>query len=154
MFVHIPGLHNSDVEHWQSHLERCAPGTHMRVQQDDWDAPVCDVWTARIEASLAPYPKSDLVLTGHSMGCMAIVHWVAHFGHRIKGALLVAPSDAERPGYPDYIQGFAPLPLNRLPFPSVVVGSTNDHVTTPERTHFFAESWDSRFGDVGERRTH
>lgn len=144
MFVHIPGLHNSDADHWQSQFERRAPQASLRVLQDHWDTPECAAWVERIEATLAPLPHAALVLTGHSIGCMAIAHWAAKHGHVVKGALLVAPSDAEREGYPKFIQGFAPLMLDRLPFPSIVVGSTNDHVTSEERTRHFAECWGSR----------
>jgi predicted alpha/beta hydrolase family esterase len=96
-----------------------------------------------MEQTLAPFQHQELLLIGHSIGCLAIVKWYQRYGHSIKGALLVAPSDAEREGYPDYITGFAPIPLEVLPFPSIVVGSTNDHVTSAERSAFFAECWGS-----------
>lgn len=97
-----------------------------------------------MEEDLSTYDPSSLILTGHSIGCMAIVKWYERFQHLIKGALLVAPSDSERKGYPPYITGFTPIPMDRLPFPSVVVASTDDHVTTLERSKEFAQSWGSR----------
>ncbi len=115
----------------------------MRVIQDDWDKPNCNTWIEKIERDLQEFRSEDLVFIGHSIGCMAIIHWFEKYQHRIKGALLVAPSDAERTGYPKYIRGFAPIPMSKLPFPSIVVGSSNDHVITLERTKEFAESWGS-----------
>jgi predicted alpha/beta hydrolase family esterase len=55
----------------------------------------------------------------------------------------VAPSDVEHPNYPAYIRNFAPLPLQPLPFPSVVVVSDNDHVVSLQRAAHFASCWGS-----------
>lgn len=144
MNIIIPGLHNSDENHWQSHWERLNPHDFRRVQQQNWEAPDCETWIQTIESSLADFPKEDLILIGHSIGCMAIVKWHQKYQHRIRGALLVAPSDAEQAGFPNYISGFSPIPKKTLPFPSIVVASTDDHVTRLERAQTFAEHWGSR----------
>ncbi|MEM9052706.1 MAG: alpha/beta fold hydrolase [Bacteroidota bacterium] len=144
MKVVIPGLHNSDEGHWQSILEREYPQEYFRVIQEDWDKPNCEDWIQTIEASLKAYDHSELILIGHSIGCMAIVHWYHRFKHKIKGALFVAPSDAESPTYPEYIKGFAPIPLEELPFKSIVVGSKNDQVSSLRRVEHFAEAWNSK----------
>lgn len=144
MKILIPGLHNSGEEHWQSHLEREAPGAYYRICQENWDEPDCPTWIAQIERELHAFNHAELILIGHSIGCMAVVKWFERYGHSIKGALLVAPSDAERPDYPTYIRGFAPIPRFKLPFPSIVVASTNDHVTSLERSTAFAAQWGSR----------
>ncbi|MCH2216376.1 MAG: alpha/beta fold hydrolase [Flavobacteriales bacterium] len=144
MKVIIPGLHNSDEKHWQSILERENPEDYYRVIQEDWNNPICEDWVQTIEDSLKYHDHSELILIGHSIGCMAIAHWYQRFKHKIKGALLVAPSDAESPAYPEYIEGFAPIPLDGLPFKSIVVASTNDHVSSIERIKYFAEAWNSK----------
>ena len=143
MNILIPGLHNSDDTHWQTHLERSAPEKFLRIEQESWEHPVCAKWIAEIEKQLEGYDKSELILIGHSIGCMAIVHWLQKWKHPIKGALLVAPSDAESSNYPKYIEGFTPIPMSQLPFKSIIVGSTNDHVTELQRTKTFAEAWGS-----------
>lgn len=143
MNINIPGLHNSDDFHWQTLLEKAEPDDFMRVNQENWDEPDCSTWIHRIEETLTPFTHAELILIGHSIGCMAIVKWFEKFGHPIKGALLVAPSDSEREDYPSYITGFTPIPMEKLPFPSIVVASTNDHVTSLERSAEFAESWGS-----------
>ncbi|MEL6535087.1 MAG: alpha/beta hydrolase [Bacteroidota bacterium] len=142
--VNIPGLRNSDENHWQSHWERSQPEEFMRVQQENWEEPDCETWITKIEQDLASQRHAELILIGHSIGCMAIVKWYERYGHPIKGALLVAPSDAERDNYPTYIRGFTPIPTAQLGFPSIVVGSTNDHVTTLDRTRTFAQQWGSQ----------
>ena len=143
MKVNIPGLHNSDQDHWQTRLEKWDTLDFIRVNQENWDQPDCDTWIKRIENKLRDFTHSELILIGHSIGCMAIVKWYEKFGHQIKGALLVAPSDSERANYPKYITGFRPIPDKRLPFPTIIVASDNDHVTTIERSREFAKNWGS-----------
>ena len=42
------------------------------------------------------------------------------------------------------VQSFAPMPLVPLPFPSVVVASTDDPYVAPARAEQFARAWGSR----------
>jgi len=144
MNIIIPGLHNSDEGHWQSILERENPKDYFRVIQKDWDKPISTEWTQTVEDTLSAFDHSQLILIGHSIGCMTIIQWYHRFKHLIRGALFVAPSDAEQENYPSYIQGFTPIPMDQLPFKSIVVGSTNDHVTSVERTREFAKAWNSK----------
>jgi uncharacterized protein len=91
-----------------------------------------------------------VVLIGHSLGCTTIAHWAAKHQVPIKGALLVAPSDIEQPVYTFPATGFAPIPLLKLPFPSIVVASEDDPWVSIERAKFFASSWGSSFINIGE----
>lgn len=142
MLVLVPGLHNSDSQHWQSLLEKKHPNC-IRIEQENWDEPECEKWINQIHAQLTGHAISDCILVGHSIGCVAIVQWFEKFEIKPKGALLVAPSDAEKEGFPSYISGFTPIPMSPLPFPSIVVGSTDDHVSSVARVEEFAQSWDS-----------
>ena len=145
MIFTIPGLRTSSPDHWQSHLERQYPEKFTRIHQDNWAQPDCETWIKRIDRVLADYQTQQTVLIGHSVGCAAIVKWFEKYKKPLKGALLVAPSDVENPHYPTYITGFSPLYLQALPFPSIVVASTNDHVVQPDRARFFAQCWGSDF---------
>ena len=144
MKINIPGLHNSDDNHWQSHFEQLLPDEFIRIQQLNWDEPDCETWIDTIESTLDGLDYDKLILIGHSIGCMAIVKWFQKYGHQIKGALLVAPSDSEAVNYPFYIHGFTPIPTDTLPFPTILVASTNDHVTDLDRSKEFAQNWGSR----------
>jgi predicted alpha/beta hydrolase family esterase len=63
----------------------------------------------------------------------------------VKSALLVAPADVDSPAHtPDEVRGFGPMPLARLPFPSIVVASSDDPFVTPARAAAFAQAWGSR----------
>ena len=148
-FFIVPGLGNSGPDHWQSHFERSGPD-FTRIQQREWDAPDRLEWVATLEQALAGHDLRDVVLIGHSLGCVTVAHWAAQYGHRIKGALLVAPSDVETPHYAAFpTTGFGPMPLQPLPFPSKLVFSQNDEWVTPARARQFAAAWGSELVDIG-----
>jgi predicted alpha/beta hydrolase family esterase len=145
----LPGLHNSDPGHWQSRWE-AADETMERVIQDDWETPHCADWVVRLDQALA-YAGPDTLLVGHSAGCALVAHWAVGCARgRVRGALLVAPSDPEAPSFPAGPTGFAPIPLLRLPFPSIVVASSNDPFVTVARARTFASAWGSNFVLIGE----
>ncbi len=67
----------------------------------------------------------------------------------IKGALLVAPSDIENRVYTFPATGFAPIPLQTIPFKTMVVASNNDPWVSLERAQLFANAWGSRLMNIG-----
>jgi len=145
----LPGFHNSDSSHWQSRWE-AGDETVERVIQDDWETPHCADWVARLEQALERTGPETL-LVAHSAGCALVAHWaVGCSRRRVRGALLVAPSDPEAANFPSGPTGFAPMPLVRLPFRSVVVASSNDPYVTFSRAQAFATAWGSEFVMIGE----
>ena len=143
----LPGLGNSGPGHWQSHWER-RDDSCERVEQREWDTPRCEDWIARLDAAVARRADSP-VLVAHSAACALVVHWAAkaqtqHL-QRVRGALLVSPADPEGPNFPEGTTGFGPMPLRRLPFPTIVVASTDDPYVEPARARQFADAWDGRF---------
>jgi len=146
----IPGLGNSGPDHWQSHWERKRPGDIRRIRQENWDKPVMQTWTAQIQGMTQGLDSAQLVFIGHSVGCAAIIHWYKKYQRPLKGALLVAPSDVERDDYPSYITGFNPLPMDALPFPTVIVASSDDHVVSSERAREMAQAWGSDFVEISD----
>ena len=145
----LPGLNNSGPQHWQTRWEELYGFT--RIQQQDWDTPVKDDWIHTINEVIAPFPPEQVILIGHSLACATIAHWAHRYRRPIKGALLVAPSDVEAPTYPPTTQGFTPMPLQPLSFPTVVVASDNDYYVTTERASRFATHWGSRYVSIGNR---
>jgi uncharacterized protein len=80
-----------------------------------------------------------------------LIHWAKkHFSEFIKGALLVAPADVDISEREDF-KTFSPVPLDKLPFPSIVAASTNDPYTTMGRAAKWAAYWGSRFISVGNK---
>ena len=145
----LPGLHNSDPGHWQSRWE-AGDETMERVIQDDWETPHCADWVGRLDQALA-YRGLDALLVAHSAGCALVAHWAVGCARgQVRGAFLVAPSDPEAPSFPSGPTGFSPIPLLRLPFPSIVVASSNDPFVTIARAQTFASAWGGEFVTMGE----
>lgn len=143
----IPGLWDSGPQHWQSFWERDT-ALFQRIRQRDWNTPHVDDWVATLDEVISA-SDGPVVLAAHSLACCLVAHWASRHSRPIQGALLVAPSDVEAPSYPSGTTGFAPMPLNRLPFPSIVVASTDDEYVSLERARYFAEHWGSRFEVAG-----
>ena len=141
-----PGYENSGPEHWQSLWEQANPD-FVRVEQADWDAPLLDDWVRTLHETVRAQ-TGPVVIVAHSLGCATVAHWVARHGVVIQGVLLVAPVDVDNAGL-DAIATFAPVPLAPLPFPSIVVASTDDPWTSAERARHFADAWGSDFIDAG-----
>jgi len=68
---------------------------------------------------------------------------------RIRGALLVAPGDVERPDLREQIPGWAPIVRQRLPFAATLVGSSTDPFCRHERAQSLAADWGARWVDLG-----
>jgi predicted alpha/beta hydrolase family esterase len=144
----IPGLWNSGPLHWQTHWEGKYPGWR-RVQQRDFDRPDRHEWVATLDAAIRAQTEPP-VLAAHSLGCTLVAQWAADTGgHGVAGAFLVAPSDVEAPHYPEEGRSFARMPLVRLPFPTVVVASTDDEYVSVDRARAFAAAWGSELVTIG-----
>ncbi len=143
----LPGLSDSGPEHWQTLWEQDDP-TFVRVVQRDWETPIRQEWVGTLE-TVVGCTGDCVVLIAHSAGCALAAFWAAATPLRVRGALLVAPADTEAPSYPIGPKGWRPLPRVRLPFPSIVVASTNDEFVTLDRAREFADSWGSRFVNIG-----
>lgn len=150
--VIVPGLGDSGPDHWQTRWTQQFGAA--RVWQDDPETPTPGAWAARLQQVIEATP-SDLVLVGHSCGVLTIVHWARLYGgnERVKGALLVSPTDAEQSDMATLapaVLRLAPVPLDPLPFPALVVVSENDPYVSFERAQTFAEAWGAEFITAGE----
>jgi predicted alpha/beta hydrolase family esterase len=140
----LPGYGDSGAQHWQSRWEAADPRLR-RVQQHDWLEPRLDDWVAALDRAVVACATPP-VLAAHSLACALVAHWVERGRRGVRGALLVAPPDVEALAVVlDAVQSFAPVPLVRLPFPSIVVASDDDIYVTSERAQAFARAWGSRF---------
>jgi hypothetical protein len=143
----LPGIGNSGPEHWQSTWEQAYPG-FVRVQQRDWDNPVCADWVAAIEQAVKEAGPA-VVLVAHSLACLAVAHWAAKPHSPIKAALLVAVPDADGPNFPREAHGFSETPARPFPFHSTVVISSDDPYGSPAHSERLATTWGSRVVHVG-----
>ncbi len=139
----VPGWRNSGPGHWQSLWESQIKGAR-RVEMPNWEFPHCQAWVESLDEALAAMAQEDPappVLVGHSVGCLAIVHWASRHERPVQAAFLVAPADVERKGCPEVLRDFAPIPRQPLPFPGQVIASDDDPHLTESRARGFAESW-------------
>jgi predicted alpha/beta hydrolase family esterase len=140
----LPGYGDSGPDHWQSRWEAADPRLR-RVAQRDWLEPRVDDWVAALDREVSACPTPP-VLAAHSLGCVLVAHWVQRTGRAVGGALLVAPVDVDAVAeIREAVGSFRPVPLVRLPFPSIVVASDDDVYATRERAEAFARAWGSRF---------
>ena len=146
----VAGLWNSGPQHWQTLWEARHP-EWVRAPHRDWSNPARDEWVAELDAAIAQCEGPPL-LVAHSLGCIAIAHW-AQSGSALKvaGAFLVAPADVDADSYPVDKNGFAPLPLAALPFPTVVIASADDPFVSVERARRFAQAWGGAFAEIGNK---
>lgn len=154
----VPGWSDSGPDHWQSRWERTLK-TARRIEQESWLEPEREAWVGRIIEN-AVQSTRPVVLVAHSLGVAA----VAHLAQRIpkgflSGAFLVAPADVDNAAHWPETEGlkldgdaggFAPLPRTALPFPSVLIASSNDPYCTLERAKTFADAWGSTLVEAGE----
>jgi len=147
----IPGFRNSGESHWQTLWANNMPYA-QRVQMPNWDFPRRTEWVDALDDAIAEAEFSaPPILVAHGLGCITVAHWVEEHQRSIHAALLVAPTDPERPDTPELLKGFSPVPLFELPFTSHVVASTTDPNVSLERAREFADAWRSAFTSVGPR---
>jgi len=145
----IPGYQNSLGKHWQSIWEH---KFHFeKIQQNDWNYPICQEWIDNIQSYIKQQNSSDIILVGHSLGCIAIVNWAKQTSLKIKGALLVALPEPKNSMFPKQAIGFDKINNSRLNFKSILVASTDDPYSSIEHAKKFANLWGSEFINIGDK---
>lgn len=153
----VPGWSGSGPDHWQSRWERSLK-TARRIEQQHWRDPEREAWVGRIMTAVADATLPP-VLVAHSLGVAAVAHAAGKMPRGlVAGALLVAPADVEQAAawpvtdgetFQTGDAGFAPLPASALPFPSLLIASSDDPYCTLERARTLAGNWGSTFVEAG-----
>jgi hypothetical protein len=147
--VTVPGYGGSGPEHWQKHWERDLPAT--RVRPASWEEPGARDWTDALSRAVSD-GGGPVVLVAHSLGCLAVVSWLAAYGPgEVAGALLVAVPDPSGPAFPAAATagGFGVV-RRRLQVPVTVVVSENDPYATAGWTRDLATVWGAEVVGIGE----
>jgi len=144
----VPGLNGSGPDHWQTLWEE--KYGYERVEQRDWANPDLAEWVNTLNTFIRA-SEDRTVLVAHSLGCLTVAHWAyaypANTG-QIRCALLVAPPDVESSScIPETLRRFAVH--EAIPFPSVLVGSENDHYMKLDSARELTRFWNSRFVNAG-----
>jgi len=144
----LPGWQNSGAAHWQSRWELLHGYT--RVDQHDWMQPLRGDWITRLEEFIVAR-EGPCAVVAHSLGCLLTAAWaqLSPNVNRVVAALLVAPPDPQTEALRGPLFSFRPVVLERLPFSSTVVASTNDAMCDQRRAREYAQAWGSRFVDYG-----
>jgi predicted alpha/beta hydrolase family esterase len=146
----LPGWQSSGPGHWQSRWERLHGD--VRVEQHDWMRPLRGDWIARLEDVLLSRTGPS-ILVAHSLGCLLAAAWASHSRntHLVAGALLVAPPDPEQPELQATLKSWSPVPMQVLPFKSLLLASQDDPYCSFARATAYATAWGSEFMDFGAR---
>lgn len=144
----LPGWQNSGPTHWQSLWQQQFGYTW--VEQHDWMRPLRGDWIARLEEVVLSM-DAPVVLVAHSLGCQLVSAWAGHSRNtgRVKASLLVAPGDAEREELQPLLPSWSPLVMQRLPFKSCLVASSDDPYCRFERACGFASAWGAELVNLG-----
>jgi predicted alpha/beta hydrolase family esterase len=133
----VPGLNNSDANHWQT-LWGQQFIYARRITLKDWHIADLDKWRAGIRQSLIN-ASEPVVLIAHSFGALAAASIAADFPEKIAGLFLVAPADPEKFG----IAGR--LPQQPLRIPGVLIASSNDPWMKDSKAAYLALLWGANF---------
>lgn len=140
----VPGLRNSDAQHWQSRWEEKLLNS-TRIKLAEWDTPDLEKWKQGIRAQLLNADK-PVVIIAHSFGALASASIALELPEKIAALFLVAPAD------PDKFQIAAQLPQQPLPVPTQIIASSNDPWLTEAKAAYWALLWGTdylRFNNVG-----
>lgn len=144
----LPGIYNSDSDHWQTRWEAIFPNA-TRVQQRDWDHPSCTEWVATLEQAVQQQTQ-PVILVAHSLGCLTVAHWAAQTQQHLQGALLVSVPDPQGTNFPKDAKGYEHTPMQLLPFKSIMVCSTNDPYGSAAYMQHCAQAWGSELAVIGD----
>ncbi|TDW53216.1 hypothetical protein EDF52_101290 [Curtobacterium sp. PhB42] len=171
----VPGIWNSDAEHWQSVWQRERGNDAVRIAPASWGEPDPGDWRDAISRAVASCAEPP-VLVAHSLGVLAVADWLVAAaadaadaaavagaagpavagaaGPAVAGAFLVAPPDPAAPGFPVAASGFAaprPIPAGTAAarVPTRLVVSDDDPYCTADRSLAFAETMGAAVLRVG-----
>ncbi len=145
--IALPGINGSGEGHWQTLWERRNPAIR-RFRPSDWDRPEREDWMRALDEAVAGAPAPPLLLA-HSLACLLVAHWAAGAGRRIRGAFLVSVPDPDGPRFPREAASFGAPPAAPLPFPALIVASTDDPYGTLDHAHRRAAQWGAGFVVAG-----
>ncbi|WFU01892.1 alpha/beta fold hydrolase [Rhizobium sp. CB3171] len=143
----LPGLGGSGEGHWQTLWERQAPEMR-RFQPTSWDRPELADWLAALDWEIRR-SKTLPILIAHSLACQLVAHWAASAPAKIRGTFLVSAPDPTGDVYLTEAPSFANPPRQRLPFPSLLVASTDDPFASFDYAREIAAAWGSDLIDAG-----
>lgn len=153
----VPGWLGCEPDHWQSRWVRNLKTAEF-IGEDDWTKPEKNKWVGNIITAVATASR-PAVIVAHSLGVIAVAHAALQLPKgAVAGSFLVSAADVDNAHqwpitqghiWPDRGLGFVPIPLEPLPFPAVLISSSDDPYCHQPRARHFAAAWECEFVDVG-----
>ncbi|PYY63459.1 hypothetical protein DEJ30_13525 [Curtobacterium sp. MCPF17_003] len=163
-WVIVPGIWNSEPDHWQSVWEREGEQQDerdrhhqlraaVRIAPTSWSDPDPDDWRAAIATAVASCAEPP-VLIAHSLGVLAVADWLVTTVDAptlVAGAFLVAPPDPLGDAFPAEAAGFvAPRPVPPAQqVPTRLVLSDDDPYCSADRAVVFSDAMGADVVRVG-----
>lgn len=143
----MAGAH-SEPDHWMARWESRLPNA-QRAQPagpnpGDLAQSVADL------VALGESATRPIVVIAHSCGVIHTVNAAPWLSRAVRAAFLVGPVDPASPAGAALCDDASPMPLDPLPFPSILVASRTDPYCTFGRAESFASGWRSLLIDAGE----
>jgi predicted alpha/beta hydrolase family esterase len=145
----LPGLNGSLDGHWQRHWLEDYPHSEI-VEQQDWSKPDVEQWVKAVEKRIDELGTAVYII-GHSLGSILGAHLSnSRIAPKIKGAMLVAPCDLDIVAqmHPSSVE-FGKQPDWNIRFPSLLIGSEDDHYMPLERLHETSALWNAELASLG-----
>jgi uncharacterized protein len=150
----IAGHLGPGIDHWQRRLV-AKLSTAELVEQTDWVHGSLKIAVDTLVAAVAASTK-PVVFVAHSVGASLVAHSVAALQaqgvvERVKGAyFVVPPSEGSLSLFRGLDPKFIEVPRDPLPFPSLLVATSNDPFSTMEESASLASAWGSHLVEAGE----
>jgi uncharacterized protein len=147
----VAGHMGPGPDHWQRRLVSKL-STAQLVEQEDWVHGSLPVAVETLAAAVAAAEK-PVVFVAHSVGCILVAHAVQAMAapEKVRGAyLVVPPNEAALRAFSGIDPQFANVPQGPLPFPSLLVATSNDPYSTLEDSASLALAWGSQLVEAGE----
>ena len=151
----LPGWQGSGAQHWQIRWANLY-GDQV-VEQHDWMQPLRGDWITRLEDAvqnqLSQNPDQNIAFVAHSLGCHLLASWAALSPNvkHVAGALLVAPPDTARADFPPQMHSWRKPVLNKLPFQTTLVASSDDPFSSLSASEALAQLWGADLIKLGAR---
>ena len=149
----IVGYDNTWEDHWQRRMATKLATAKLVTPADHLYGSLAQALRNIVEHVKAS--DKPCVFVAHSTGCTIVAHAIkplrdAGVLDRVKGAFLVAPTSPQQlvklPGLDPLIPK---VPRDPLPFPSVVIASSNDEYVTMDEAADIANAWGAQFVEAG-----
>jgi hypothetical protein len=147
MFIVLPGFGGSDADNWQSRWEADDPA-FCRFAPSSWNAPELTDWVAALNTTVSRLPTPP-ILVAHSLACLLVAHWAAQSDVAIAGAFMVSVPDPAGPSFPTEAASFRHVPETVLPFPTLIVASSDDVYGNVDHARRRADQWGAALIELG-----